>query len=172
MDWTSLGQILIVIFGSLFIWFCLSGIIHIIFYVTNAWEKITLKITRPKPKRYLTKVDPIYELKDCQWDTGLSIHKWALKYVPLMWVQFFLLLIPYPIEIMYWRYRHENSMFLCKKEDVVNITEDLAKLYEDKMAPQLKEWDEISQKFKPVQDEWADDPLPSATFNSHLTKNR
>lgn len=146
MDWTTLGQILMVIFGSIFIWFCTSGIIHVILHVTNLWGKICLTIKRPKPKRYLTKVDPIYELKECSFSTDLYIHKWELEYTILFGTQLLLIFFPYPIELMYWRYQHKGLIFLCKKEEVAYVTKDLAKLYEDKMAPSIKEREEEKKK--------------------------
>lgn len=148
MDWIALGENLIVIFVSILVWYSISGLFHMFLHMINSWEKIVYKIKRPKPKRYLTKVDPIYEMRECTWESGVSIHKWSLRYDVNLWIQFLLIFIPYPIEIMYWRYRHENSIYLCKKDEVVNLTEDLSKLYEDKMAPSIKEWEETKRKRK------------------------
>ena len=47
MDWIALGENLIVIFGSILVWYCISGLFHMFLYMINSWEKIVYKIKRP-----------------------------------------------------------------------------------------------------------------------------
>ncbi len=112
--------------------FIVSGAIHILLYTLGIREKITLKIKLPKRKKYLTKVDPIYQLRgDHCSNSSYYIHKWKLGYIEQEWIELLLILIPYPIDIFVYKYEHVDVFYLCEKSGVENINRDLKDLYEE-----------------------------------------
>lgn len=110
--------------------FMMSGLIHIVLYSLNVRDKISLVIKLPKPKKYLTKVNPIYELVEGYGD--YHIRKWELDYIELFGVQFFLIFIPYPIDLLFYRYEIKRSLYLCEKENLKDITNSLEEIFEEK----------------------------------------
>ena len=115
-------DIIITIIGGIFLIFLISGLINCVYFWFDWWGKIKITIRLPKPKKYLVKVDPIYELTEWDaYDSDLKIVKWSLSYDSKYFIQFLLLFIPYPVELLFWRYREERSYFLCKKENVGEV---------------------------------------------------
>lgn len=118
----------IIVIGILL--FIVSGIIHIILYSLNIRDKISLVIKLPKPKKYLTKVNPIYELVEGYGD--YHIRKWELDYKELVGVQFLLIFIPYPIDLLFYRYDIKYTLYLCEIEDLKDVTRPLEEIFEEK----------------------------------------
>ena len=125
-----------------------SALIHIIMYFLDVWDKIAIKINLPKSKKYLTKVDPIYELRESSWDTSVYVYKWSLRYEHYDSILCLLLIIiPYPIILKKFGYYVEDSIYLCEREKVKDISEDLKTIYERKMVDINREM-EIERKKK------------------------
>jgi len=117
----------IIVIGILL--FIVSGIIHIILYSLNIRDKISLKIRLPKPKKYLTKVNPIYELTKGYGE--YHIRKWELNYVELVGVQFLLIFLPYPIDLLFYRYDIKYTLYLCETDDLKDVTRPLEEIFEE-----------------------------------------
>jgi hypothetical protein len=123
-------DIILTIIGSIVLAFIICGLINCIYFWFDWWDKIKITIRLPKPKKYLVKVDPIYELAEwSDYDSDLKIVKWSLSYDSKYFIQFLLLIIPYPVELLFWKYHEENSHFLCKKEDVGDVVGTLEENY-------------------------------------------
>jgi hypothetical protein len=125
-------ETLINIVLGVFLLLLLSGTLHIILYITGLWEIIKIKVNLPKPKKYLTKVDPIYELYRDEWGEFVTIRKWSLGYnnENTIWLQLIFLLIPYPIEFFSYGYHIEDSVVACRYGQEETITEDIGIIYE------------------------------------------
>ena len=87
-------------------------LLHILLYFLEIRDKIALNIKLPKRKRYLTKVDPIYELLDDEWN-GWCIRKWELGYdecsIGLLLLMPF---IPYPVNLLQYKYVATGVIYL------------------------------------------------------------
>lgn len=111
-----------------------SIVIHLIFYFTGLWDKLAVTIKLPKSKKYQDKVDPIYELRESNWDDTVYIYKWSLMYKPNeSWLIMLVLIIPYPIILEKFGYYVEDSVYICDKKNVVELGDDLKTIYENKM---------------------------------------
>ena len=130
-----------IILVSLIALIVVCGLIHILLHWSGLWDKICVKIKIPKPKKFLTKVSPIYEVKDDNWNEGYFIHKYELTYRQKGGVQFLLILIPYPIEILFYEYEWCGSMFLCKNDEIETIDRDIKDIYEEKAEIQRLEYE-------------------------------
>ena len=102
-------------------WFIVSGLLHLLFYTIGLWKRITWKIHLKKHPKYLTKVDPIYKLEQGEWDSSMYVEKWELGYAMKENVQFWLILIPFPIEIYYYQYNRVGSFRACERDKVVEF---------------------------------------------------
>jgi hypothetical protein len=98
------------VFLALYIIF--AFLLHISLYSLEIRDKIALNIKLPKRKRFLTKVDPIYELLDDEWN-GWCIRKWELGYddanVGLLLLMH---LIPYPVNLLQYKYTSTGKIYL------------------------------------------------------------
>lgn len=127
----TIKEVLAAILIITLVLFIVSGVIHILLYTLGIRKKITLKIKLPKRKKYLTKVDPIYQLRGNNYDSSYYIHKWKLGYIEQEWIELLLILIPYPIDIFVYKYEHVDVFYLCEKSGVEGINRDLKDLYEE-----------------------------------------
>jgi hypothetical protein len=82
------------------------------------------------PKKYQTKVSPIYELSEDDWNGGMLIRKWSLRYYEKERHQILSLFLFYPIEFLTYGYQIEDTVFVCKKKDVDSIVGTLEENYE------------------------------------------
>jgi hypothetical protein len=107
---------------------------HSLLYFLGIWDKIKIKINLPKPKKYLTKVDPIYELYKSNLCYYISVRKWSLRYSNenTVGLQFLFILIPYPIELYRYGYHIDDSVVVCDEGEEETITEDIGIIYERK----------------------------------------
>lgn len=103
---------------GLLIWACFSGLIHLLFYSTNLWEKYKITFRKSKDPKYFTKDDPIYEIKESEWDGSLYVNKWELGYDVRNNVQAWLYLIPWPIDILYYEYQQKMGYYACDRDDI------------------------------------------------------
>jgi hypothetical protein len=125
--------LIVLVFGSAIINLCLMW--------WDLWYKIKINIQLPKPKRYSSKVAPIYQLEYSRWEEMMVIHKWDLDYVSNDNLQIFLPFVCfYPIIIKFWKYRLIDTVTVCDVDNVINLPDDLGKLYEDKWAITNEKW--------------------------------
>ena len=97
LDFLLIGGVM-----SLVVWM-VFGFIHMLFHIIGIWDKMAINIKLPKRKRYLTKVDPIYELCDSDWG-GYCVKKWELGYEDEFGLQMLMVFIPYPIKLLRYKY--------------------------------------------------------------------
>lgn len=126
-----------VLFGAFFtaLWFIVSGLcIHLLFDQLGLWDKIKWTITWKKDEKYLTKVDPIYKLTESTWSYSMYVEKWELGYTTKESVQFWLVLIPYPIRVEFYQYVKVGAFLACEKENVVEFSKKytLEEFYDEK----------------------------------------
>ena len=129
-EW-GLGIILISI-----IWFAISGMICLILDATPIKEGVSLRdyiainIRLPKRSRFLTKVDPIYELVST-WN-GWAIRKWSLEYSDNSFaIAFFSLFLVYPVNFYRYTYVEKGFIYLPQKTKVADIDKSLKEIYEE-----------------------------------------
>ena len=129
-EWGS-GIILISI-----IWFAMSGMICLILDATPIKEGVSLRdyiainIKLPKRSRFLTKVDPIYELVST-WN-GWAIRKWSLEYSDNSFaIAFFSLFLVYPVNFYRYTYVEKGLIYLPAKTKVADIDKSLKEIYEE-----------------------------------------
>ncbi len=104
-------------------------LLHILLYFLEIRDKIALNIKLPKRKRYLTKVDPIYELLEDEW-YGWCIRKWELGYGNTSDGLLLLMhLIPYPINLLQYKYVATGVIYL-KDVKYTDINVSLKEYYE------------------------------------------
>lgn len=134
-------QILLEIGVVILLCYILSMMFHCLLYFLGVWDKIKIKINLPKPKKYLTKVDPIYELYKNHWSDYVCVRKWSLKYGDegTTALQFLIMIIPYPIEFYSYRYNIDDTVVVCNVGDEETITEDIGVIYE-------RNWNKLYQK--------------------------
>ena len=87
-------------------------LLHIILYFLEIRDKIAVNIKLPKRKRFLAKVDPIYELLDDEWN-GWYIRKWELGYSDTSDGLLLLMhLVPYPVNLLQYKYVATGVIYL------------------------------------------------------------
>lgn len=133
--------IMIYILGILFftlIWWIASGFIHLGFKQFGIWDKVCIRTKKKIHPKYTTKVDPIFELFEDYWGSGMYVRKWELRYGTKENTQFLLSIIPYPIEILYYQYIKVDSFYMCEKDDVEKVTSKytLEEFFEEKLREQ------------------------------------
>lgn len=118
------------------IWFAMSGMICLILDATPIKEGLSLRdyiainIKLPKRSRFLTKVDPIYELVDT-WD-GWAIRKWSLEYSDNSFaIALFSLFLVYPVNFYRYTYVEKGLIYLPAKIKVEDIDKSLKEIYEE-----------------------------------------
>jgi hypothetical protein len=83
------------------------------------------------PEKYKSKVSPIYELCESDWETDrLVIKKWSLKFYEKEKNQILSVFLIYPIEFLSYGYQLEDAVFLCYKKDTESIGGTLEENYE------------------------------------------
>jgi hypothetical protein len=127
LDFLLIGGVL-----SLVTWMIL-GVLHMVLHGIGLWEIIAINIKLPKRKRFLSKVDPIYQLEDGDFG-GYIIRKWELGYEDSFGLQMLMVFIPYPIKLLRYKYIQTKYVWLGEKTNISEITEDLGELFERKWA--------------------------------------
>ena len=124
-------------------------ILHLFYLLFNIRDKYSITIRLPKSKKYKNKVDPIYELSFCTITLrdDVFINKWVLNYINInTFVQFILcLFIPYPINLLKFGYYMEDSVYICKTNEILKLGDDLKTIYENEIEKILKK-QEIENK--------------------------
>jgi ABC-type multidrug transport system fused ATPase/permease subunit len=113
---------------SLVVWMVM-GVIHMILHAIGLWDKMAINIKLPKRKRFLNKVDPIYELNESDFG-GLVVRKWELGYDDTFGLQMLMIYIPYPIKLLRYKYIQSSYIWLDEKTKLSEITEDLGDMFE------------------------------------------
>lgn len=117
------------------------GMVYHSFISRFRWyDKIKWTIHLKNEKKFGDKVSPIYKLNQGNWDDKMYIEKWSLKYHDKDITDMFCFLIPYPIKILFWGYTHDDSVYICKKNDVLNIVGTLEENYERIWKEKNKEY--------------------------------
>lgn len=140
----------------------------LLFFTIYQQSPIVVKI--PKPRKFRTKrLSPIYKLTQDMYENWY-IEKWEMRWGEnegAHFVTYFIL--PFLIvECHTYGYKlNEYILYVCKKEEVVNINEELSSIYEKRylelQQEQLKEL-EKKQTFHKKVDEL------NSTFNDNYTK--
>ena len=123
-----LENIWVLVIMSLVVWM-IMGIIHMMLHIFNMWDKMAIKIKLPKRKRFLNKVDPIYELVESDFGRFV-VRKWELGYVDSFGLQMLMIYIPYPINLLRYKYIQTGHIWLGEKTELSEITEDLGDMFE------------------------------------------
>lgn len=118
------------------LWFAISGMICLLLDATPIKEGVSLRnyiainIRLPKRSRFLTKVDPVYELVGT-WD-GWVIRKWSLEYSDNSFaIAFFSLFLVYPVNFYRYTYVEKGIIYLPKNLKVADIDRSLKEIYEE-----------------------------------------
>ena len=127
LDFLLIGGVL------LMVWWMVMGVVHMILHAIGLWEIMSINIKLPKRKRFLTKVDPIYQLEDGDFG-GYIIRKWELGYEDSFGLQMLMVFIPYPIKLLRYKYTQTKYVWLGEKTKISEITEDIGELFERKWA--------------------------------------
>jgi len=119
-----------IILFVIFLWVCVSLVVHLFLLMFDLFDSVRIKFKIPKSKKYLIKVDPIYELVHDHYDEHYSVRKWSLSYemnenFPVLNA----IIFPWPIEPQIFKYHIEGSYYLCDMNKLDEITEDLETLY-------------------------------------------
>ena len=116
------------------IYWCISGLIHVAFYQFKLWDKCKVTFKKKINPKYLVKVNPIYKMEQSELSNSMYVRKYELGWDTRENVQFFLSLIPYPIEILYYEYQSGLAYHTCDREDVVEFSKKytLEEFYEEK----------------------------------------
>jgi hypothetical protein len=107
----------------------IMGVIHVILHAIDLWDKMAINIKLPKRKRFLNKVDPIYELDESDFG-GFAVRKWELGYDDTFGLQMLMVYIPYPIKLLRYKYIQTGHIWLDEKTKLSEITEDLGDMFE------------------------------------------
>lgn len=138
-------EVCFVSFFILLIWLIVGMSFHSVIRGVKFFERIKIRIRRKDENKYRNKVNPIYRIRESSWGTEMYIDKWSLKYNNKEWVDILLFFIPYPIEVLFWGYSIDDSVYICDKKNISNITGTLEHNYE-------KLWneknDELNMKLK------------------------
>jgi hypothetical protein len=107
----------------------IMGVIHMILHAIGLWDKMVINIKLPKRKRFLNKVDPIYELDESDFG-GFAVRKWELGYDDTFGLQMLMVYIPYPIKLLRYKYIQAGHIWLDEKTKLSEITEDIGDMFE------------------------------------------
>jgi hypothetical protein len=107
----------------------IMGVIHMILHAIGLWDKMVINIKLPKRKRFLNKVDPIYELVESDFG-GFAVRKWELGYDDTFGLQMLMVYIPYPIKLLRYKYIQTGHIWLDEKTKLSEITEDIGDMFE------------------------------------------
>lgn len=115
-------------------------------------KKYSLKIKLPIPKKYKTKVNPIYEISFSYLSDYYYIHKHSLGYEENESLGFFsFILIPYPIKIETYQYNQEEGLFFGDEKFVDNFQGSVEVFYENKMRIKREKFELELQKENKLQ---------------------
>jgi hypothetical protein len=137
-----LENIGVFIIMSLVVWMII-GFVHMMLHIFNVWDRMAINIKLPKRKRFLNKVDPIYELDESNFG-GFAVRKWELGYDDTFGLQMLMIYIPYPIKLLRYKYIQTGHIWLDEKTKLSEITEDLGDMFERIWA--IKNAKEIEEK--------------------------
>lgn len=110
-----------VIFCVLIPYCLISIVVHFILHQLNVWDKWKIVIEKKKDQKYLTKVDPIYRVEKMDYTNGMFVYKYELGWNNRESIQIWLLLIPLPIEILYFEYQYVGSHYACQKKEIIEF---------------------------------------------------
>lgn len=131
--------ILIVFF--LLLWLCAGLILQYVLKKLSIYDKILYTHKFKIPEKYSVKKSPIYELVDNEWNTGsFYIKKWSLQYYEKEGHMFLSIFLLYPTLFLTYGYQVEDTVFLCEKKDIENITGTLEDNYERIWASENEEY--------------------------------
>lgn len=134
----ALGTVLI-----LMVWLVFGLSVSSFFSRFKWYNKIKFIHKFKIPKRYKSKVTPIYELVESDWDGHrLVIKKWSLQYYEPEIYQILSLMLIYPTKFLRYGYQFEDSVFLCLKKDIESLNGTLEENYERIWGEQNKEYQE------------------------------
>jgi hypothetical protein len=129
----TLEDIFVCILGTVLffmVWLCIGFGIRL-FLIKRSWyEKIIITYRFRIPERFKTKVDPIYELKNSEWDDTMIIKKWSLMEYEKDWHELLSSLFLYPIRFISYGYQLEDSVSLCKRSKLEDVQGTLEENYE------------------------------------------
>ena len=113
------------------VWLCIGFGIRVFLMKRSWYGKILITYRLRIPKRFKTKVDPIYELTDSNWDGNrMIIKKWSLKEYEKDWHELLSSLLLYPIKFISYGYQLEDSVLLCERSELENVQGTLEENYE------------------------------------------
>lgn len=135
--------------------FILGMMYHSFFSRFDWYNKIKWTIYFKNEKKFGQKASPIYKLNQTDWSREMFIEKWTLKYYNKELTDLLCFLSPYPIVILFWGYSHDDSVYICEKEDVLKIVGTLEENYERIWAEKNKEYiqreKELSERRKKIE---------------------
>lgn len=141
---TSLSDIFVIILGCfllLLAWLVVGMLMHMLLNKLSLYDKIKYVHKFKIPEKYQTKVNPIYELCNDNWDGSIfSIKKWSLKYYQKEGHQILCLFLIYPVEFFTYGYQVDDTVFLCKKKDIETVVGTLEENYERLWAKNNEEY--------------------------------
>lgn len=118
-------------FLLLMLWLVIGMFIHMLLDKFSLYEKIKYVHKFKIPEKYQTKVNPIYELTNNNWDGSVFyIKKWSLKYYQREGHQILSLFLIYPVEFLTYGYQSDDTIYLCKKKDIETVVGTLEENYE------------------------------------------
>lgn len=125
--------VVVFLFGVIFlaIWLVLGMIINSWLSRYSWYKKIKYVHKFKIPEKYKSKVNPIYELCESDWEYDrLIIKKWSLKFYEKQKNEILSIFLIYPIKFLSYGYQFEDSVFLCMKNDIESIGGTLEENYE------------------------------------------
>jgi hypothetical protein len=150
-------------FLALYVVACIG--FNIAMALIGCWNKMSVVMKFPKDKKYETKVDPIYEIRE-HYGGSMFIHKWSLKYTTNVGGELLCgIFIIYPTEFLFWRYAPDENVYLCEKENLSKYESfTLKSLYEERMD-KINEENRLKQEKKNSQNKLIDN------FNLEFKQN-
>lgn len=138
------------------VWLVVGVVISSWFQKYPWYNKIKYTYKFKIPEKYETKVNPIYELTDDEWNnSSFFIKKWSLQFYQKETHLILSIFLIYPIEFLSYGYQLEDTVFLCKKKDIESIGGTLEENYEmiwgkenEKYLTERAEKDKQKQKIK------------------------
>lgn len=137
-------EILLVTFIGLFVWVLFNAALYVFSsaILGENKEKFKKTVRLPIPKRFKTKVNPIYEIKRDSFGGDYYIFKYSLRYSRNnLYDMFCFFLIPYPITFETYGYNLEGECGLGDDVEVCVLEDSLEEFYEkqDKIEKQKKQ---------------------------------
>ena len=118
-------------FLLLMLWFVFGMFVHMLLNKFSLYEKIKYVHKFKIPEKYQTKVNPIYELTEDNWDSSVFyIKKWSLRFFQKETHPILSIFLIYPIEFLTYGYQNDDSIYLCNKKDIESIEGTLEENYE------------------------------------------